>query len=252
MTSLANAEASIYDFTPVKYFISCRLGDILLNLSVCAETFYTTGRKAIVYVEGKHLKYGLEKTYHDTYPIFSSQIWMKAYKPFKNETYDVVLYEGIGKSPYIDTGSWYEIFKSVYAIEWGKHPWIIVPVREEYKNIIFIHSSTTRSHTKTDLRLLIQTMPQYQFVFISDIEEEYVHFSMRTGLQIPFYKVQSFTDLAIAINSCHIFMGNLSMPNALADALHKKRITMLCGWPDDKRNINMGHIWPMQSHLFNS
>lgn len=241
----------IFEFPTLSYYGNSRLGDVVLCLSICSEMFYKFGRKACVYIDGNNFKYPLEQTYHDTYPVLSSQVWMHSYKIHKGEHIDI-MFEDVGKSPFMDTGSWHEIFKSVWNIEWGSHPWIVVPKRSELKDVVFIHSSRNRHHTKTDMRILMQANSNVQFAFLSDTDEEYQEFIMRTGCQIPFYKANSFTELAIAINSCRLFMGNLSMPNALADALHKDRVTMLCGWPDDKRNINMGHIWPMQKHLFNS
>ena len=243
---------SMYEFPTLSYYGNSRLGDLMFGLSVCCEMFYKFGRKACVYIDGNNFKYPLEQTYNDTYPILSSQIWMHSYKIYKDESIDIKMFADLGRSPYMDTGSWHEIFKSLWNIEWGSHPWIIVPKKEELKDIIFIHSSKTRYHTKTNMSILIKENSNVKFAFLSDTDDEYTDFVYRTGCQIPFYKANTFTELAIAINSCRLFMGNLSMPNALADALHKDRVTMLCGWPDDKRNINMGHIWPMQNHLFNS
>jgi hypothetical protein len=239
-----------YDFPTVSYYGNSRLGDVLLGLSVCAEKFYTTGRKAKVYIDGDNFKYPIQKTYEDTYTVFSNQVWMDTYSIYNGEPIDFY-FNDVGKSPFMNTGSWHESYKSVFGVEWGSHPWIVVPKVEQFKDIILIHSSRTRHNTKVNLNEFIKANSSSQFIFVSDTDDEYIDFIQRTGCQIPFYKAKSFTDLAIAINSCKIFMGNLSMPNALADALHKERITMLCGWPDDKRNINMGHIWPMQQHLFN-
>ena len=240
----------LYEFPTLSYYGNSRLGDVILGLSICAEMFYKFGRKACVYIDGNNFKYPLTQTYNDTYSILSSQIYMHSYKVYNKEHIDIK-FEDVGKSPFMNSGSWHEIFKSVWNIEWGSHPWIVVPKNPELKDIIFIHASKNRHHTKTDMRILMQANSNVQFVFLSDTDEEYQEFVMRTGCQIPFYKANTFTELAIAINSCRLFMGNLSMPNALADALHKDRVTMLCGWPDDKRNINMGHIWPMQKHLLN-
>jgi hypothetical protein len=240
---------TIYDFPSIKYSIISYMGDVILHMSVCAEKFYDTGRKAEIYV-GDGFRFPIEKAYSDGVQLFSSQIYVKSYNIHKGEEVDIDFNKSPG-SPYMNTSSWHVIFKSIYNIEWGSHQWLHVPYDGRYSEYILIHSTPYRLHTRTNFQELKKTNPNEKYIFISYQQDEYEAFVNRTGcFDIPFHKINNLLELAIAINSCKLFMGNLSAPHALADALHKNRFTMLCGWVDDIRNIGMEHIWPMQKYLF--
>jgi hypothetical protein len=249
---ISNEESDIYDFPPIKYYGTGRLGDFILSLSICAENFYNTGRKAVIYIgenQDNSLKYSLEHTLNDTTPVITQQVYVKSYKIHNNEQYDINLFDYV-KSPYINKGSWHVIYKSVFNVEWGSRQWIKVPVDPKFKGIVFIHSSITRLNTTFNFKEAIASQLN-NFIFISNDEAEYNDFVKRTNCsEIPFYKVNTFTELSTAIYSCGLFLGNLSMPNALADSMHKDRYCMLSGLIDDRHNINMEHIWPMQKHIF--
>ena len=80
---------------------------------------------------------------------------------------------------------------------------------------------------------------------INDVNDnEYYEFIKRTSCpEIKFLKAESFLTLCTYIDSCAFFIGNLSMPNALADALFKNRHTLLSGWPDDTHISGMVKMW---------
>ena len=248
---ISNEENAIYEFPPINYEAGGKLGDFILSLSVVAENFWKSGRKGTIFLSNKGdiFRYPLEKVLNDTQTVINYQEYVHSYRIHNGEDCDIDLTLW-RNSPLINKGSWYDIYKSTYGVEWGKHPWIKVGVDPRFQGIIFVHSSTTRLNTTFDFKSAIASHPNNKFIFISNDDDEYSEFVKRTNCpEIPFYKVNTFMELSTAIYNCGLFLGNLSMPNALADSMHKNRYCMLSGWTDDRHNINMEHIWPMQKHI---
>jgi hypothetical protein len=62
--------------------------------------------------------------------------------------------------------------------------------------------------------------------FLASEKSNYDHFVSKTGIELPLVNPSSFTELVYAIQGCKLFIGTLSAPLAIADALHKKRIAL--------------------------
>ena len=251
---ISNEENGIYEFPPINYEAGGKLGDFILSLSVVAEIFWKSGRKGNIFLNNKGdiFRFPLLTVLNDTQTVINHQEYVHSYKIYNGEDCDIDLTLW-RNSPLLNKGSWYDIYKSTYGVEWGKHPWIKVGVDPRFHGIIFIHSSITRLNTSFNFKGAIASQPNNNFIFISNDDNEYSEFVKRTDCsERPFYRVNTFMELSTAIYNCGLFLGNLSMPNALADSMHKDRYCMLSGWIDDRRNINMEHIWPMQKHIFQS
>ena len=59
---------------------------------------------------------------------------------------------------------------------------------------------------------------------------------------INVYKPANLYDLCIAINSCKLFIGNLSSPLAFAYALHKTSIVGLCNGIDQNHHLGLDKV----------
>jgi hypothetical protein len=66
-----------------------------------------------------------------------------------------------------------------------------------------------------------------QLLFVG-LEEEHAALCKEWDLDIPYYKTSNFLDLAIAIRSCRLFIGNQSLCFALAEAMKIPRILEIC------------------------
>jgi hypothetical protein len=213
----------IYELPPIKYISGGKFGDFLNQLSVINENFYKTGRKGILYIAniGDIFVYGLDHTYADTYEIIMSQKYIKEYKKYNNEQCDSNLSNWRDRVNLLFTSrmNWYGLYKTIYAIEWGKHKWLNVTIDKKWENIVFISMTSYR------FRMLdyskIYSLYGKLLIFISPDPSEYENFKNRTNLEIEYYQPLSFKDLCIAINSCKLLISGLSAILVIATACHK-------------------------------
>jgi hypothetical protein len=240
--------------TPLKYISSGKLGDFILQLSVINENYLNLGRKGLLYISVKHCDFtnGLQGTYEDTYEIIKSQPYIEDYKIYSGEEIDIDLsiwrYNDIWYS-----GNLRDIFIKTYNIDWGKNKWLYLDETkydEKWKNTVFINTKN-ENFKYLDYQSLYDKYGE-KLVFISLTKNNYDNFIEKINLNIPFYHSPNFTDLCVAINSCKLFVGNLSMPLALAYSLHRKTM-IACNFPPDNveeiHNANYHIIWKHISYL---
>lgn len=235
---------NVYEFPPLNYLGGGKLGDFILSLSVVQETFLKSGRKGAIFLSnrGDAFTYPLEKVISDTSPVLLKQMYIYSYELLKNQVCHVDL-ANWRNSNIVHRASWYNLYKSVYNIEWGLRPWLTISSMPDMANIICIHSSKIRINYSFDVNKVIQNNPNNSVVFLSEDDSEYEYFIKRTGLTIPFLKVHSFLDLCIAIQSCKHFIGNMSAPMAIADAMFKSRTGLFEDGHINQRQYGMLEFW---------
>jgi hypothetical protein len=236
----------IYDLPPVTYVAGGLFGDFIQSLSVINEIFYKTGRKGILYLsnKGDTFRNGLLNTYKDTYPVIINQNYIKDYKIYYNESYNINLTLW-RKNPNLYKVNWYNLYKETYQVEWGKHSWLDAPIDEKWKDIILVNTTDYRWAFNIDFMLLNKQYPD-KLIFIAADNIQYNHFIKTTSLKIPLYKFNDFQDLCIAIKSCKLFVGSLSAPLAIAHALNTDRIIGLCSperKDDNILNTDLNILW---------
>ena len=235
----------LYDFNPINYVAGGKLGDFIMSLSVVAENFRNTGRKGNLFLSsrGDNFRNPLDLVMNDTRSIIKYQDYIQSYEFYTDQPCDVDL-TAWRISPLIYRASWHHIYKSTYGVNWGMRQWIKAPYNPEFANKICIHSAPYRMNTNLNLSALIQNNPDLQVIFISSQDSEYEAYISATGFkELPFIKLESFEEMCSAIFSCRFFIGNLSMPLALADSMFKNRMSMLAGNPDDIHQVMMGGRW---------
>jgi ADP-heptose:LPS heptosyltransferase len=206
-------------------------GDFIHQLSVINENYIKSGKKGILYIAndigGDNFTYGLQKAYNDTYSLLSTQSYIKEYKIYNNEPYDINLTDWRRSSLLYKT-NFYVMYKSIYSIEWGTHKWLDTEKNEKWKDIILINYSIKRPIININYKELYEKYGD-KLLFISFSNQDYNHFIENSKINIPLYVPETFDDLIIAINSCKLFIGGLSAPLALAYAMHKDCIVGLSG-----------------------
>jgi hypothetical protein len=96
----------------------------------------------------------------------------------------------------------------------------------EYENTVFISTSPNRWWDEPfDCSLLVNQLGK-DVCFLACEQSNYDHFVSKTGITLPLVIPSNFTELVSAIQGCKLFVGTLSAPLAIADALHKKRIAL--------------------------
>ena len=143
-----------------------------------------------------------------------------------------------------NVGNWYNIFKNIYNVEWGKHTWLTVEKNKDYENTIFINTTPYRfGGININFNILYKYFNHEHVIFISPDKEHYENFIKNTNLHIKYYKPNNFKELCSAILSCKLFIGSLSMLLTIAHSGNIKRIVNLSNGLDDTHNINLDKIW---------
>jgi len=219
----------MFKYAPISYISGGLLGDFIHQLSVVYEKSMMTGRKARLYISetvGDKFRLGIEYTYKDIFPVISKLPYIESFELYKGQQVDINLSSWRDDSN-LYSKSWQQIF-SIYGVRWGSHPWIYnCTIKPEFENIIFMSTSSTRFNSEINWKEFIDNHP-YPVVFLDNQNTtNYNHFTSTTGINIPCYVAVDFSDLVNCIYSCKKFIGTLSMPLAVADAMKKDRIAIV-------------------------
>jgi len=213
----------------IKYIASGRLGDFIYQLSVINENYINTGKKGILYITSnpEGFAHGLERAYNDTKDYIISLPYISEYKIHAGESYDINL-SLWRNSKLLYKSHWNDIFKDVYNINWGSHPWLFSDKNKEFEDKILINCNNTQRFPRNiNYKKLLEPYDLSKVIFVSQNESDYLHFNKITNITLKTYVPESITDYIRIINSCKIFIGSLSSPLTYAYGLHKKNITLL-------------------------
>lgn len=242
--SIPTSESSeIFSLKPIIYINGGLLGDFIQSLSVICEKFYETcGRKGILYISniGDTFRNGLENTYNDIYPVIIKQKYIKEFKIYNNESYDIDLVKWRYDDLVFKT-SWSNIYNNNYNVCWGKHKWLETLYNDKWKDKVIINTTNYRFPYNIDFKLLNELHPN-NLIYISSSKDTHIYFENKTQLYINYYQVNDFLELATIINSCKLFVGSISMPFSVANALHKPRICGLAKNIDQDLDKNWDNI----------
>lgn len=235
----------IFTYSPLTYISGGFVGDFFHQLSVIYEKFRITGRKGILLISDKDMKFrtSVDQTYADTEQIIKYQSYIADYRIYKGEKYDINLCSWRYTQP-LNVDTWYDMFKREYNIEWSTHKYIDAPIVPQLKDTVIMSSSILRWNNDIDYRMLLSKYNK--IIFIAFDDEEYKHFTEKTNIVMPYVRVKNFWELAIAVNSCKLFIGNLSSPLTIAQAVNKDRIGLLIyghEGRDLKHVFNLTEIW---------
>lgn len=216
-----------FDFDTVSYMCGGLLGDFINSLSVPFENFKKNGKRATLYIGngGDNFKYGIENTYNDIYSIVSKQFYIKEFKIYSGEPFDINLnnWRHCNKL-YID--SFYEIYKMTYNVEWGSEKWLYIDIdnniKSKWYDKVIINTTPYRFPDNINFNKLYEIYNN-KLIFVSNDPEHYKHFVEKTKLNIEYYNSCSFSEICQIIHSCKEFIGSLSLPLSIAHAFDIKR-----------------------------
>jgi len=255
-----------YEFLPKKYVSSGALGDFIHQLSVINENFYNTGVKGYLYITDYYSSFnkGPVKTYHDTYDIISKQRYIHTYSMYSKQRFmqnilatnnddyfDINL--SVWRSDTISKSNfnhvpWSVTFQKFFQVEWGKHKWLDVPYDEKWKDCILINTIHYRGTIQNiDFPKIYEKYNNtYKFLFVCNSEEHYKHFVETYKINIECCYLNTFTEICVAIRSCKLFIGALSMFLTIAHACHTPHLIGLNECIEDTVRVsNMDQIIPM-------
>ena len=219
----------VFQLEPITYVSGGLLGDFIHQLSVVYEKSTETGRKARLYMSdtvGDRFRLGIEHTYKDIFPIISKLPYIESFEIHNGQSCEINLSSWRSVSN-LYSKSWQDIY-SIFNVNWGANAWIYNCIfKPEFENTVLISTSQTRFNTKMDWELFIKNLPSPVVFLENSNTNDYNHFSTTTGITLPKYTARDFSDLVNTIYSCKRFIGTLSMPLAIADALKKERTAIV-------------------------
>lgn len=225
--SITNEEKENFDFIPIKYISGGKLGDFLNQLSVICEKYYETGRKGILYISELHpgdkFTFGVVSTYKDTYNSIYNLNYIKDYKIYDNESYDIHLSEW--RENFV-LSNWYYIYNNKYCVNWANHKWLTGLVENKWSNKIVINVTRHRFLSQSSFSKMFDKIKDNlcNCIFISNEKEDYDFFCNNTNLNIEFYKPINFEEVVTIVNSCKMCYLGFSSMAVIANALHKQHI----------------------------
>jgi len=240
------SDAHAFELKPIIYVSGGLLGDFIHQLSIINQAFLQTGRKGILYIAitGDTFKHGLQTAYQDTYRLITEQPYIKEYKIHSNnEPYHINLSQW-RRHPLLFQTNWSKIFYDTYNIPWGVDKWLNIPYDNTFNDTILISTTSCRQAYNIDFTYICKKYcKQIKFIDLSNDETE--RFKTQFDVNnIDLYKPENLYEMCVAINSCKLFIGNLSSPLAFAYGMHKKCIVGLPNGNDTNHMLGLELIMP--------
>jgi hypothetical protein len=240
------------EFPTIRYVSGGMLGDFIHQLSIIKETYLQTGKKGVLYIGnvGDKFRRGIQGTYADIREIICQQPYIVSFKIHEGEPFDINL-SAWRHTQNLYTYSWAQIFQNKYGVPWGTHPWITANADSSYEQSVIISLSSVRPCLDLDFAYIISKLPGVPvFLITEDGQESYILEKTRLS-SIKTIRCVTFNELVNVIAGCKMFVGALSMPLALADAMGKNRIALMTNSDDSKiaMRTNKPYIMTMSDAL---
>lgn len=236
-----------------------RLGDFIHGLFAVKNICKKENKKANIYIYDIGWQVSVENVYEELCPILYNQSYVNDFKILTDYTLSNIVnlsnkklldegYIDLGsyiRSPYLYKKCWTDIFLLDYNLEFSEYRWIHHDKKDvSFSDKIVINRRTTSPNRLNNLfpyeKLIKNTI--HKPVFISSSEEDYNIFPYKD--KCDFHKVKCIDEIFTIINSCSIFIGNLSAPLTIANSIDCKRIAELpftvdfYHWADEPKYSN--------------
>lgn len=212
------------------------MGDFIHSIAACKNICNKEEAKANLYISNGYLadpfRYGVEKAYEDTYGLIMAQGYINSYNilpdGFSEPIINLNSWRREVHETYNKTGGynkcWTKLMAETFDYTIGEYKWFSVPpLKPNLINKVVIHRSQQR-HNKAFgeyFERLTETP-----IFLTTNELEYDNFEYKDRAELLL--VKTITEMAIAIKSSKLFIGNQSAPFAIACALDVNRVCELC------------------------
>ena len=208
------------------------MGDFINSLYVVKNICINQEAKADLYINngGEAFRYGIDKAYNDLYDIVMLQPYINTFSIDNNinNNDSISLYDWRSQVQHdFNNGgynkSWSELLSNYYCFDVpNEYKWVyILDTDVNYSNATIIHMSNRRRNPKFDTENYILNNGIDNVVFLITNEND---------LYIDGYDkvvVDDIYKMALILNSCKYFIGNQSMPLALASSLDVPRLAVL-------------------------
>jgi hypothetical protein len=231
-----------------KFLIGSKLGDFIHCLY--AVKCLSEGEKSDVYLldEEENFMNGLKSTYYDSYPVMIQQPYINnllLYQNYKNVV-NITDLRNWNTSDLMFKKNWYDILEKTNNIDGQKQAWLNnINTDKEYdyyENKVVIHFVPYRYENVFD-PLLDNIIKNNDCVLLVNNEDD--EFLLHKYKNLEVKRTTSFTEIYSIIQKCKFFVGNQSMPIAIAHGLFKPHIGFLFKAVAVfyKDNYNKNYFW---------
>lgn len=222
----------------LNFVVGGHTGDLLHTLYVVNNICIKEDAKANLYIvdhsyssfieESYNFSFYLEKIYNDLKDLIYEQKYINKFEILSRDFNENFINLNIWRKAIHITGwkSWTDLLNENYKINFlNKYNFLdIKNVDQKYKNSIIVHHSDRRKNDLFNWNKILQT--NEEIFFLTTNSNEYDVFAHKTDNLKPIF-VSTVIELASIIKGCKLFIGNQSMPLALASALDVPRIALL-------------------------
>lgn len=212
-----------------------KLGDFIHTLSVVKNICLKENCLANLYLSegrGDIWTFGAENAFNDLHDLVSTQPYINSFSTEPsdlNESFiDLNRWRTVVAEIHAETGvynaCWSNLLSCVYDFSIpDSYAWIQTGNKAEFRDKIVIHQSL-RHYCGLPWDEIFE-IPCKGRVFVTSNIEEWNNFKHKDGVSLCL--VNSVKEMAVAINSGKLFVGNQSAPFAIASALDVPRIVGL-------------------------
>ena len=252
-----------------KFLIGPFVGDFLHALYVVKDL--SDNEKSDVYltetVDRAEIGFsrGLNFTYNDLYPIIIKQPYINKFLIYDhtNPIENIIdLRQFLYDHSIIYKMNWYDTFKKLFntSNKYEKYPWLSKIDDDNYKsyeNKVIINFSIARYDNNFD-QLIENILKNNDCLFISSKGDLSGYEKFKFKKLLPVKECDSFSEIYSIIEHCKFFVGNQSMPLAVAHCTFKPHLGFL--YKNDAihykdHDINKNYFWfdskKRTSHTFN-
>lgn len=243
---------------------SCYTGDLIYALAGIKAICENNDHKAVIYqwldqkgflYNGAEHPYGgsmmNEYAFNMLKPLIEAQPYIKSFNKWQGEKVMVdmdMLRQVKMHMPYGNIVTWLPMVFAEMRPEYWK-PWITVNNcdRIAFGDKIIINRTSRYHGAWIDYFHLKKYESRIVFV---GMDEEHKTFQADWGLNVHHWLPDNFYDLAVAISSCKLFIGNQSMCFAIAEAMKTPRLLEICDFAPNVQPCGPGGYYFRVPELF--
>ena len=218
----------------INFLHSGKLGDFIQSMFAIKNICLKSNATANIFIRPGHWATDLNTTYKELYEIVSSQKYVNSFSILDhnnlNKNSEYIDLDFFRQSKNLYQNSWTDMFLLDYDLVFEDYKWIDFRKTDRYfSNRIVINRKIS------DPNLINQNFPYQDIIdnygtkpiFISSQNniQDYENFPLKD--QCEHIVMDTIKDFFIAINSCQVFIGNLSGPMAIACSIDSNRIVEL-------------------------
>lgn len=223
-----------------KFLAGGKLGDFFHCLSVCKFVFDKTQFKSDILLSnsGDTFLKSLENTKNELYPILSQQEWFNSITLYNNEDYYINL-SSFRHSNFLYQTSWIDLlFKTFFDGEETprNYKWISVKEKDDtLSDCVLINRSIRNTVNEKNLEYnnIINNNKCY---FICFEKSQYDNFAFKNDVELLL--IDNLYDFIVKLNSCKLYVGNLTGPTAIATSMDVPRLIELPNNSDRSHYMN--------------